>query len=77
MEMTNANETVVKAAEEIVNEGFKMGKGTKCGLLAVGTGLVVLAVYKATKFFKNKKESEEMEDAAAEHDEVADENVEV
>ena len=77
MEMTNEILTNgMEAAEEIVSEGFKMGKGTKFGLLIGGASLAALGIYKAVKFFKNKKESEEVEDAAAEHDEVSDENVE-
>ena len=60
-------------AAEIVSEGFKMGKGTKIGLVTVGVSVVALVVYKTVKFFGKKKESEEMEDAASEH---VEENIE-
>lgn len=70
--LTNGMET----AEEIVSESFKMGKGTKFGLLIGGASLVGLGIYKAVKFFKDKKESEEVEDATAEYEENVDVDVE-
>lgn len=66
----------MEAAEEIVTEGFKMGKGAKATLFTVGATLVGLAVYKGVKFLKNKKKSEEVEDATAELDEDFDAEVE-
>lgn len=70
MEATNEILTNgMEVAEEIVSEGFKMGKGTKFGLFIGGASLVALGIYKAAKFIKNKKESNEVEDATAEHDE--------
>lgn len=65
------------AVEEIVSEGFKMGKGTKIGLATLVAGLAAYGVYKTVKFFGKKKESEEIDDVSAEYDEVEeDENIE-
>ena len=77
MEATNEILTNgIEVAEEIVSEGFKMGKGTKIGLLIGGASLVGLGIYKAVKFLKNKNESEEVEDTTAENDEDFDAEVE-
>lgn len=63
------NGIIMEAAENVMTEGSKIGKGTKYGLVVAGAGLVALGVYKTVKFLKNKKESEVVDVIAEKNDE--------